>query len=64
MPEPLAARPRLAVQEGKGGECLGKQLGSATVNVGSFFIPGGGAAEAANVAGHVGEPANVAGSCR
>ena len=44
-----------AAQEGNLGEYLGRGVGSAAVNVGSFFIPGAGEAEAANIAGHAGE---------
>jgi hypothetical protein len=44
-----------AAKQGDLGEYLGKGVGSAVVNVGGFFVPGADAADAANVAGKIGE---------
>jgi len=50
-----------AARNGDLGEYLGKGVGNAAVNIGGFFIPGADAADAANMAGKLGEAGETLG---
>jgi hypothetical protein len=50
-----------AARRGNLGEYLGKDVGSAAVNIGGFFIPGADVADGVNVAGKLGEASEVLG---